>query len=609
MNEKKMTGAENVRWDLSYFYDGIDDPRINRDMADYEAMCRKFRDDYRGRLESRLADAVADYIRIEEMNGKFGFFFLTFSTDTGNDRIKSRMSEIDEKVSRISSENLAFFELEIAKLDEGQIDRQAGSSPLLQKHRPYIRDITRFRQHYLPEIVEEALEKRAPFGAGSWSQFVEEEESTLRFSWEGGERNLTEMLTIISGDPDSDRRAEAMRLVNEGLGGNFARLAAQALYVTAGSKRVNDEDRGYPHSMASRNLSNKLPDAVVEALHQAVRETAVPLAKRYYRLKAEHLGLKTLKWSDRNAPIIFGDSPPIPYEEGKRVVLEATESFSPEMSRLVRRVFDGNFVDAPVGENKSGGAYCANIPIPDKTLPYVMLNYEGTPRDVSTMAHELGHAVHGLLAYEAQGPLMWHAPMAYAETASVFSEMVTYRHMQAKLADRGDDRARLSLAMGFADDIINTVVRQISFSEFEKLLHAAPRRLSVDENVANWRKVTRDFYGQPGEIFTYGDTDHLWSHISHFYRPYYVYSYAVGQLLTASLFATKDRIPDFEAKYLDLLKAGGTKDAVELLQPFGLDPTDQRFWANGIRASLEETVRLAEELTEKVGPAHLINRR
>lgn len=600
----KQTGAENVRWDLSQLYDGPGDARLGADIDAAERAMRDFKAAYRGRLAELLGDSLDAYTAIEMLSNKvMVYLFLRNSTDQEDDETKARMREAQERFSLAAGECLTFYEHEIVGLSDGQLDGLAARDPRVAKHRPWLDHVRIFKPHLLSEQVEEALTKRSPFGSGAWAEFFDEVEATLRVEFKGESKTLTEMLDVMNNDPDRTTRAEAMKAVNDAFGGFFVKYSAQTLNLISRKKALEDRERGYPHPMASRNMGNMIPDEVVEALHAAVVHAAAPLARRYYRLKAAHLGLERLAWSDRNAPMPFADTTDVPFDEAVRTVVAAYESFSPTLASLVEEQVEKRRIDAPAVPNKSGGAYNYSIVLPDGSpVSYTFLNYLGTNRDVMTIAHELGHAVHGLLAGEEQGALMQHAPMAYAETASVFGEMTTFNYLKARLESSGRKEEQLALVMDKLDDIINTMVRQIGFSNFERRVHGAGKHLSVDELNAIWLATAQELYGPDGEVFTYENTERLWSYVGHFHRPFYVYAYAFGELLTQSLYAARERFGDrFEGLYLDMLRAGSTKDVIALLEPFGLDPRDEDFWAKGIEVSLGALIAEAEALSRDMG--------
>ncbi len=486
------------------------------------------------------------------------------------------------------------------------------SESIVAKHRPWIEHVRLFKPHFLTEAVESALTKRSPFDSSSLAEFFDEAESDLEFSFRGVTKNLTELVHLLTESKDAEERAEAMKCLNKGLSGPFAKYAAQTLYMVAGLKAVEDKERGYAHPMDVRNKSNRIPDSVVDVLHSSVSALGGSLARRYYKLKARHLGLSVLRWSDRNAPMPFADTTVIPFPEAEDIVTTSYESFSPTLATIVRSFFAERRIDAPVAKEKRNGAFNSSQVLPGgKPVSFTLMNYLGSNTDVMTLAHELGHGVHGILAGEAQGPLMFHAPIAYCETASVFGEMTTFTFLKDRLGRSGDKKSLLALIMGKIDKTINTVVRQIGFSNFERRLHGmddsyttwtAPTKRSVEELNALWLRTAQELYGPEGEIFTYGDCDHLWAYIPHFHSPFYVYGYAFGELLTQSLFAQRRRLgARFEPLYLELLRSGSTKNVVELLAPFDLDARDQAFWKEGIAGSLGALIEEAEQMSRALG--------
>jgi oligoendopeptidase F len=324
--------------------------------------------------------------------------------------------------------------------------------------------------------------------------------------------------------------------------------------------------------------------------------------------------MKTLRWSDRNAPLPFADTTVVPYEKAISTVLAAYESFSPTLTGIIEDSIASRRIDVPATTGKRGGAFNCSFVLPgNRPQSFTFLNYLGSNHDVMTLAHELGHGVHGILAGEAQGPLMFQAPIAYCETASVFGEMTTFSFLRKQLAEKGDNSALLALMTQKIEGMLNTVVRQIGFSNFERRLHGMnaeytewddPKKLSAEELDVLWLATAKELYGEDGEVFTYENASHLWSYISHFHRPFYVYGYAFGELLTQSLYAQQSRLGSrFEPLYLDLLRSGDTKSVFEILQPFGLDPTEETFWGDGIRVSLEAMISEAEKLATIQMPA------
>lgn len=605
---KDNLGTEQYRWDLSVFYSGVDDPQIDKDVETLIEMERKFNANYKGKLNEKLGSAIKDLIEIDMLSSKFAYLGFRQNLDVNDAATKAKSAEIDRKLSQTWGELMIFFYVELMKLPDTDIEKQY-SDPIVAKHKPFIEHERMFRENYLSEEVESALTKRSPFGPGSWSEFYDDAEDGIEVEHKSDKKTLTEALNILTESKDANERAEILASINKALSGSFAKYSAQNLYMVAGSKAVETKERKYKHPMDSRNKQNMIPDEVVEILHKTVTEVAAPIAQKYYRLKAKMLGLEKLKWSDRNAPLPFHDDSKVPFPEALALTIKTYQDFSPTLAQIIQGLVDSKQVDAPAQKGKRSGAYNSMVILPGNNIKsFTLLNYLGSKRDISTIAHEFGHAVHGMLAAPIQGPLMFHAPMAYAETASVFGEKIMFNSLLKQAKQSGNKEELLALLTSKIEDEINTVVRQISFSNFERRIHGMdasyskweePRRNSIEDLNNIWLTVTKEFYGSNGDIFTYDNAEHLWSYIDHFHRPFYVYSYAFGQLLSQSIYAQKDKFGDkFEPLYLDLLRAGGTKNAVELLKPFNLDPTKEQFWIDGINTGLGAMVLELESLID-----------
>ncbi len=607
------TGAEKIRWDLSFLYSGIDDPRIDADVKNFIEMAGKFHAEHNDNLPITLGKAISDYSEITMLSSKINLYlYCSFTLDLTNTAIKSKKADIDRVFAKTTGDFLEFFRLQIIKLTDSELEKLYESDPAVLKHRPWIEHIRVFKPHVLIEPVEAALTKRSPFGFDAWAEFYDEVETDLVFKYKRKKKTLTEMLHIMTESKDAEERFTVMKIINEALGGYFSKYSAQTLYMVSGSATVERQERNYRHPMESRNKANRVSDVVVEALHKSILEVAGPLARKYYKLKAKHLGLKILRWSDRNAPLPFADTSIIPFAEATKIVNAAYESFSPTLSEIIKNMFEEKRIDAPATKNKRSGAYNYSVVLPGNVPVSVnLLNYLGSNSDVMTLAHELGHAAHGILSGKTQGVLMQDAPVIYAETASVFGEMTIFNFLKKRLADQGDKKSLLAFLMEKLDSILNTSVRQISFSNFERRLHGMDKdykvwgeskKFSPEDLNAIWLETTKSLYGEDGEIFIYENMDRMWAYIPHFHRPFYVYGYAFGELLTQSLYAASARFgKQFEPLYLDLLKAGGTKDVIEFLKPFGLDPTDEKFWSNGIRTGLGVLIEEAEQLSYEIG--------
>jgi oligoendopeptidase F len=603
-DDSKATGAEAVRWYLDDLYAGLDDPRIDADLQELVQMAVAFQGAHQGKLAQTLGAALVAKAEMSKLaNRLIAYLYLRRSTDATNDRIQQRLGQVFEAWSVAEADHLNFFDHELVAIDDATFASIIARDDIARHHRSTLEHIRENRGYLLTEPVERALTLRSPFGPSEWSDYIEEMEAELRFTFDDEGLTLPQLLHVVSNDTSSPRRAAALHALSAGLKEQrFDRLMARTLNVVLGAKAIEDKERGYATPMSSRNIGNRIDDDTVEALHQAVADFGAEQARRYYRLLSAHLGIAPLRWSDRNAPIPFADTRVIPWDECVDTVLSAYGSFSGTLRDLVHTMFEKRWVDAPPYPGKTGGAYNFSILLPgDEARSYNFLNYLGSTRDVMTVAHEAGHGVHGMLAAEAQGALQYRAPMAYAETASIFGEMTTFRYL---LERTSSDEQRLALLMDKCSDHINTVVRQISFSNFEREIHTArpSGKLSLEDYGAIWMKVTRAFYGSDGELFTYEDTDNLWCYVTHFLRPFYVYAYAFGELFTQSLHAvSRDFGGDFERMYLDLLRAGGSKSAVELMAPFGLDPRDPAFWRRGIEGSVKTWLDEAETISARLG--------
>ncbi len=596
--------AEDVRWDLSDLYADLDNPRIDQDLATLLEGMQAFHDTHAGQLERTLGEALQEQARLSCLGDQIMvYLFLRKSTDATNQRIQQKLGQIQEAYSQAAANYLTFFDHELAAMPEAAYEKLLATDATVAQHKPMIDHLRENRRYLLEQNVERALQLRAPYGPSEWSDYIDEREAELRFELDDETKTLPEILHVANNDTDAQVRANALATFSKGLSGQgFDKLMSRTLNVVLGAKAVEDRERGYSNPMSSRNISNQVDDDTVSALHDAVASEGAVQSRRFYRLLAAHLGQDTLKWSDRNAPLPFADNTNVAWPECVETVLSAYESFSPTLRDLVAKMLDRSWIDAPPYKGKGGGAFNYSVLLPSgESRAYNFLNFMGSARDVMTMAHEVGHGVHGMLAADTQGALMFRAPMAYAETASIFGEMTTFNYV---MANTKDTEQKLALLMEKASDHVNTVVRQISFSNFEQRIHAERRqgKLTLPDFNQTWMSVTHQFYGEQGEQFTYESVDNLWSYVTHFLRPFYVYAYAFGELFTQSLFARKDEFgDDFEPMYLDLLRAGGSKNAVELMAPFGLDPRNADFWRQGIRSSITSWLDEAERLSAELG--------
>ena len=567
-------------WDLSDLYDGMESPALARDLEEANRRAIAFRDRYAGQLEgqsaSGLAEALARYETIEEMLGRImSYAQLLFSGDSSDAAISRFYQSMSERITEISTE-LLFFTLELNRLDEAALGLKL-AEPELAPWKPWLEDLRVFKPHQLSDEIEKLLHEKEVTGASAWSRLFDETMAGLRVTV--GEERLTvsDALNRMS-DRDRAKRAAAAQGIGATFGENI-RLFSLITNTLAKDKETTDRWRRYPTPGSYRNRSNMVEDEVVDALVSAVVADYPRLSHRYYRLKAGWLGLPKLQHWDRNAPLPADVDRTVSWSEARSRVLAAYGAFSPVLADIGQRFFDHPWIDADLRPGKSGGAF-AHPTVPS-AHPYILMNYHGRTRDVMTLAHELGHGVHQVLAGEAQGYLRSGTPLTLAETASVFGEMLTFR---AILDAEADPRRRRLMLASKVEDMLNTVVRQIAFYRFETQVHAERRsgELLPDRLGEIWLDVQTESLG-PAFEFT-PDYAAYWAYIPHFvHSPFYVYAYAFGDCLVNALYAEfAAGHPRFQEKYLDMLRAGGTKRHKELLAPFGLNAADPAFWARGL---------------------------
>jgi oligoendopeptidase F len=566
-------------WDLADLYPGRDSAALKRDIERAEADAAHFRERYEGKLATlpgaALGGAVATYERLQETLGRImSYAYLVYATDMSDPETGRFFQNMQEKVNAISTV-LLFFTLELNRIDDDALAQKL-ESPELAHYAPWLRDTRAFRPHQLSDELEKMLHEKYVAGRAAWTRLFDESIAQLRFPVDGKQLTSAEALHLLS-EPDGATRKRAAKALGEVFGQNI-RLFALITNTLAKDKEIEDRWRGFKRPISSRNLGNFVEDEVVDALIGAVRAAYPSLSHRYYRLKAKWFGVDKLPYWDRNAPLPEQEDKVIPWDEAERTVLGAYAAFSPELAAIGRRFFESRWIDAPLRPGKAPGAF-AHPTVPS-VHPYLLLNYQGKTRDVMTLAHELGHGVHQVLA-GPQGQLMADTPLTLAETASVFGEMLTF---QAMLKAETDPKRRKTMLASKVEDMLNTVVRQIAFVEFERRVHDERRQgeLTPDHIGEIWMDVQSESLG-PAIGFE-DEYRYYWSYIPHFiHTPFYVYAYAFGDCLVNSLYAVyQGAAPGFAEKYLDMLRAGGSKRHKELLAPFGLDAADPQFWQKGL---------------------------
>lgn len=567
-------------WDLSDLYAAPDAPEVGRDLAWLETACRDFAADYEGRLAGLDAAAmlhcVARYERIDVVAGRvMSYAGLRYYQNTMDSERAKFMSDCQDRITTFTTP-LVFFGLEFNRIDDAVLEGWLAENSDLARYRPVFERMRAMKPYQLSDELERFLHDQSVVGAAAWNRLFDETTAGLTFDIDGEALNLEATLNLLT-DPDRARRELAARKLAE-VFDRHIKLFARVHNTLCKEKEVEDRWRRMPSPQTARHLSNHVEPEVVEALRNAVVAAYPRLSHRYYRLKAKWLGLDHLEIWDRNAPLPQEDPAPIGWEQAKATVLAAYGAFSPRMAEIAAPFFDRGWIDAGVKPGKAPGAFAH--PTVTEVHPYVMLNYLGKPRDVMTLAHELGHGVHQVLA-AGQGELLAATPLTLAETASVFGEMLTFRKL---LAEARTPAERKRLLAGKVEDMINTVVRQIAFYDFECKLHAARAEgeLTPDDINALWMSVQAESLGDAFRFMDGYET--FWAYIPHFvHSPFYVYAYAFGDGLVNALYAVyEEGDPSFQDKYFAMLEAGGSRHHRDLLAPFGLDATDPAFWDKGL---------------------------
>jgi oligoendopeptidase F len=567
-------------WDLSDLYTAPDAPEITRDLAWLETECAAFAADYQGKLATldaaAMLDCVLRYEKIDLIGGRIMSFagLRYYQKTTDADRAKF-MSDMQDKMTGYTTP-LVFFSLEFNRLDDAHLETLLGANTDLARYRPVMDRMRAMKPYQLSDELEKFLHDQSVVGAAAWNRLFDETIAGLTFDVGGEQLGIEATLNLMT-DQDRARREAGARALADTFQSRLP-LFARVHNTLAKDKEISDRWRGLPTPQMGRHLANHVEPEVVEALRNAVVAAYPRLSHRYYALKAKWLGLDTLEVWDRNAPLPMEDDRLVMWDDARKLVSEAYAAFDPRLAELAEPFFTDGWIDAGVKPGKAPGAFAH--PTVSDAHPYVMLNYLGKPRDVMTLAHELGHGVHQRLA-AGQGELLSSTPLTLAETASVFGEMLTFQKM---LASAKDDATRKVMLAGKVEDMINTVVRQIAFYDFECKLHDARRggELTPDDINALWMSVQAESLGPK---FTYMDGyETFWAYIPHFvHSPFYVYAYAFGDGLVNALYAVyAEGDAGFQEKYFDMLKAGGSKHHKELLAPFGLDASDPAFWDKGL---------------------------
>jgi oligoendopeptidase F len=572
------------QWRLDDLYEGMDSPRFAADLQRAAAEAASFATTYQGKLAElakgadageRLAAAVSAYEALQDLMGRImSYAALLYAGDSSDVARAKFYGDAQEKVTALAGE-LLFFELELNRLDDAALDAAIRGSPLAH-YRPWLTDIRKERPHQLADEIEQLFLEKSVSGVAAWNRLFDDTLASLRFAFEGEELTLEPLVAKMQ-DADAKKREAAAHSLAATLGANL-RVFTLILNTLAKDKEISDRWRKFDDIADSRHLANRVEREVVEALVAAVTDSYPRLSHRYYALKARWFGKAQLDHWDRNAPLPDAPARVFSWSAARDTVLDAYRGFSPRMADVARRFFDEGWIDAPARPGKAPGAFAH--PTTPSAHPYVLVNYLGKPRDVMTLAHELGHGVHQVLA-APNGALMAPTPLTLAETASVFGEMLTFR---ALIASTDDPAMRKSMLAAKVEDMLNTVVRQIAFYKFERKVHAERKNgeLTAETIGGFWLNLQAESLGSAIRLGPGYET--YWSYIGHFiHSPFYVYAYAFGDCLVNSLYGVYERAHEgFAERYLAMLAAGGTKHHAELLAPFGLDARDPAFWGIGL---------------------------
>lgn len=566
-------------WDLTEIYTDIKDPKIKTDLKKIRDSSDKFVKKWKGRIKdlnpSDFLSCIETYQKICESLHKIGTHSsLIFATNMEDAEISRYNSSVSDEFTEIFS-SLIFFTLELSKVNDVKIQNWMNDKNC-SKWEPYLKVLRKRNPYLLDPLVEEMLIEKSATGRSAWVRLFDETSASLRFPFKEGELSEAEILNLLS-DPDPNNRKLAGKSLSNILEKN-KRVFSMILNVISRDRFIEDNKRGFKNIVSSRNLDNDVEDEVVDALVHTVDKAMPKLTHRYYKWKAKEFGKNKLDWWDRNAPLPETSDKSIEWNDAKDIILESFASFHPEISNIAELFFKNGWIDASVRKGKASGAF-AHPSVPS-LHPYILVNYQGKIRDVMTLAHELGHGVHQILAAK-NGLLMAETPLTLAETASVFGEMLVFR----KLLDESPIDQKKQLLAGKVEDMLNTVARQIGFHQFEVKFHEAriKSELTPDEISDIWMETQSHAVGP--SINLNSDYRVLWGYIPHFvHTPFYVYAYAFGDSLVNALwhsYQVSDK-EDFSKKYIQLLSAGGTKSHNELLKPFQLSAYESSFWDRGV---------------------------
>ena len=600
VRDKADPGSSQIKnlpeWNLDDLYSSENDKNLTIDLKWLDKECTKFENDFKNKLSKLSAQnflkCILRYEKIQNISGRImSFAGLKYYQSTTDPKRAKFLADMQDKIT-VSSSKLVFFSLEINNIDNKKINSLLKGDVQLSRFKPIFDSLRKMKNHQLSTELEAFLHDQSVVGTSAWNRLFDETIAGLKFTINNEELNIESTLNLLS-DNDRKTRELGAKEVARVLGKNI-NIFSRITNTLAKEKEIEDRWRKMPSPQFGRHLSNDVEPEVVEALRNAVVSAYPETSHRYYKLKAKWMGLKKMEIWDRNAPLPNQDNQIVNWADAQKTVLDAYRDFSPKMAKIAEPFFHKGWIDAEVKAGKAPGAFAH--PTVTNVHPYIMLNYLGKPRDVMTLAHELGHGVHQVLAAK-QGELLSSTPLTLAETASVFGEMLTFN----KILGNADSNAeRKVLLAGKVEDMINTVIRQIAFYDFECKLHEARSIGELTPSQINeiWMSVQVESLGPCFNFMEGYET--FWAYVPHFiHSPFYVYAYAFGDGLVNALYSVyEEGLPNFDLKYFEMLKAGGSKHHSELLKPFGLDASDPKFWNKGLSviSKMIDELEMMEEL-------------
>ena len=591
-NSTKNTLGKLPIWNLKDLYESPKAKKLNNDLNKLRISTKKFEKKYASKItkisSNQLLKAI---IELEDIDTKIdkimSYAHLLVAEDGNNEKNKIFYQQMQEQITNIAS-SIVFFSLEINEISEKNL-KKIYADKKLKIYKNWIKNIRKFKPYQLDVKTEKLLQEKSITSRSAWVRLFDDTIASLKFPFKGKNLSSAEIFNFLSDKKESNRKKSA-EVVSAVLKDNIS-LFTSITNNLAKDKSINDKWRGLPNPVSSRNLSNVVEDEVVEALTETIKENYPKIAHRYYKIKAKWFKKKSLMYWDRNAPLPFQSQSIYSWKDARQIVSDAYSNFDQRAGNIVNKFFDNSWIHAPVIAGKSPGAFAAST-VPS-VHPFILVNYQGKARDIATLAHELGHGIHQYLAGKKQTYFNSSTPLTLAETASVFGEMLTFKSL---LSITTKENERKGLLANKVEDMLNTVVRQIAFFEFEKRIHDQRKikELSVNEICKIWIDVQKQSLG-PSIKFN-DDYKYFWSYIPHFiHSPFYVYAYAFGDCLVNSLFNVyESKLPKFEDKYITLLESGGSNTYDKLLKPFGLNPKKKDFWQKGVNV-IESLIDQLEE--------------